>query len=197
MSITSSETVRHARTAHPIVDLLDERWSPRSFDETAVVDENTLTALLEAARWAPSAANFQPRRFVVARRGTAEFDAIVAALSAGNQPWAPRASVLIVGIAVAIDPDGKPYRWAEYDLGQSLAHLTVQAHAEGLHVHQMGGFDAAALAETFDLGSTLVPVSVTAVGTVADAARLGERYESRELADRDRLPLEELVLVRA
>jgi nitroreductase len=190
----STTTTRRAQTAHPIVDLLAERWSPRSFDALAEIDDDTLTALLEAARWAPSAANFQPRRFLVARRGTDAFDRIVISLSSGNQPWAPRASVLVVALAVTVDPDGKPYRWAEYDLGQSLAHLSVQAHAEGLHVHQMGGFDPLLLASSFGLDSTLEPVSVTAIGVVADAAQLGERYEARELAERARLPLSDLVI---
>lgn len=190
-------TVRYAETAHPLVDLLNERWSPRSFDASAEISDAQLTALLEAARWAPSAANSQPRRFIAATRGTAAFDQVVSTLSEGNQPWAVRASVLIVGIAVTASPEGSAYRWAEYDLGQAIAHLTVQAHAEGLHVHQMGGFDVAAITSLFDLDANLVPVSVTAVGSVAEADQLGERYSARELAARTRLPLDEIVLHRA
>ncbi|MER2221307.1 MAG: nitroreductase family protein, partial [Rhodococcus sp. (in: high G+C Gram-positive bacteria)] len=46
--------------------------------------DDQLDALLEAARWAPSANNFQPRRFVVARRGSHHFDTIVHALVGFN-----------------------------------------------------------------------------------------------------------------
>jgi nitroreductase len=76
-----------------------------------------------------------------------------------------------------------------------MAHLTVQAHALGLHVHPMGGFDPEALALAFDLPEHAVPISVTAVGAVAPADRLPERYRAREAAPRTRLPLDELVLV--
>ncbi len=193
MTIVLSD--RRANTAHPIAEVLAERWSPRSFDPTARISDAQLTSLLEAARWAPSAANVQPRRFIAARRGTAEFHAIARVLAEGNRPWAVRASALIVGIAVTANPEGKPYRWAEYDLGQSISHLSVQAHAEGLHVHQIGGFDARSVAEHFDLADTMVPVSITAIGTLADATELDEPYQSREVAGRQRLPLDDLVLV--
>lgn len=194
MSTTLPSTVRRAETALPINGLLAERWSPRSFDPVAEIGDDQLTTMLEAARWAPSAANFQPRRFIVARRGSEEFERIVSALSEGNKPWAVRASVLVVGVAVSRDQDGKPFRWAEYDLGQSLAHLTVQAHAEGLHVHQMGGFDAARISALFELPEEFTPLSVTTIGVVSDASQLEEPYAAREVAARTRLPLEDLVI---
>lgn len=188
---------RRAPAAHPITDLLVERWSPRSFDTTISVTDAQLDSLLEAARWAPSAGNTQPRRFVVAHRGTPEFDRIVATLASGNVAWADRASVLLVAAVVTVNAEGKPFRWAEYDLGQAIAHLTVQAHAEGLHVHQMGGFDPDALSAAFALDDSIVPVSVTAIGVLGEASALPEPYLTRESADRTRLPLDELVLVRA
>ena len=55
---------------------LVERWSPRAYDPTAVVDPDVLRTILEAARWAPSANNVQPWRFVVARRGTDVFTTV-------------------------------------------------------------------------------------------------------------------------
>lgn len=85
-------------------------------------------------------------------------------------------------------------RWAEYDLGQSLAHLTVQAHAEGLHVHQVGGFDAARISSLFALPEEFTPVSVTTIGVVSDVSQLEEPYAAREVAARSRLPLEDLIL---
>jgi len=186
---------RRAETATPIHDLLAERWSPRSFDPQFVVPEEEITALLEAARWAPSAANLQSRRFVVARRGGEAFQAVTDALAEGNRPWAPDASLFVVAIALTQDEQGAPHRWADYDAGQAMAHLTVQAHALGLHVHPMGGFDPEALALAFHLPEGAVPISVTAIGAVADADRLPERYRARETAPRTRLPLDELVLV--
>jgi len=183
---------RLATTAQPLVDALAERWSPRAFDETAVITEEQAVALLEAARWAPSASNKQPRRFIAAARGTDEFERILAALVPFNASWARRSSLLIAAVAVTADEDGTAHRWAEYDLGQSAAALTVQAHAEGLHVHQIGGFSPDELAAAFALPETQVPVAVIAVGTVADASILGEPLQQRETAERSRLPLEDV-----
>ncbi|MGA1689896.1 MAG: nitroreductase family protein, partial [Candidatus Nanopelagicaceae bacterium] len=42
---------------HP---LLQERWSPRSFDENIRISSEDLLAILEAGRWSPSSNNFQP-----------------------------------------------------------------------------------------------------------------------------------------
>ena len=53
---------------YPIHTQFTDRWSPRAFtDET--MSEAQILALLEAARWAPSAANMQPWRFAWGLRG--------------------------------------------------------------------------------------------------------------------------------
>lgn len=187
---------RLAETSTPIHPALAERWSPRSFVTTEPIDETVLTAALEAARWAPSASNSQPARFIVGRRGSATFDTIVANLLGFNQVWAGSAAALIVGIAETSDDEGKPRRFAEYDLGQALAHLSVQAQLDGLHVHQMGGIDAAALSAAFDLPANLLPLTVAALGTLDTPDALpNEALRSRETAPRTRRPLADLLLV--
>ena len=130
-TLTNSASAIPAKTAEtsaPIHPTLAERWSPRSFEAAQPIDEAKLTAALEAARWAPSAANSQPARFIVARRGSDAFATIAASLMGFNAVWAGSASAFVVGVAEVADADGKPRRWAEYDLGQALAHLSVQAH---------------------------------------------------------------------
>ncbi|HEV7955777.1 MAG: nitroreductase [Microbacteriaceae bacterium] len=193
MSIISP--VRTADTSTPIIEVLAERWSPRAFDPIQPIDETKLTAALEAARWSPSAANSQPWRFIVARRGSAEFTSIKAALVGFNSAWAGSAGALVVAIAEMTDADGTARTWAQYDLGQAIAHFSVQAHADDLHVHQMGGFDADALRASFDLAENLVPLSVTAVGNVGSPDQLPEGTREREMAPRERRALEELLVV--
>lgn len=174
-----------------------ERWSPRAFDPSATIDDDTLTTLLEAARWAPSAANTQPWRFIAARRATPEFEAIVTSLVGFNKAWATHASVLVVAVAEQSNAEGVAHRWSNYDLGQSVAYLTIQAVSEGLHVHQMGGFDAEGLHAAFDLAPNLAAISVTAIGTIGDVSSLPAPLQEREVATRERKSLDEIVLVRA
>ncbi|MDJ0348627.1 nitroreductase family protein [Cryobacterium sp. PH29-G1] len=190
-----TDTNRRAVTESPLIDVLAERWSPRSYDKTAVIDEATLTTLLEAARWAPSASNMQPARFIVARRGTTSFATINDALMGFNKTWADTASVLIVGVAKLSIDETRENPWARYDLGQAVAHLTIQAQHEGLHTHQMGGFDGAAIAAAFDLTEDQAVVTVTALGVLGNADDLTPELREREVAPRSRKPLTELLLV--
>lgn len=178
---------RLAETSAVIHDLLAQRWSPRTYDPSGEISDTELTSLLEAARWAPSASNRQPRRFLVHRRGTEGFERVVSHLAPGNQRWAANSAVLVVGIAELTGTDGAPRRWAHYDLGQSLAHLTVQAQALGLSVRQMGGVDGPALAADFGVPDRFEVLSVTAVGRFAEPA------DGAAPPPRVRRPLAELV----
>ncbi|UIP59928.1 nitroreductase family protein [Agromyces marinus] len=188
---------RRVPTDAPLIAPLRERWSPRAYDPTADVSDETIRTLLEAARWAPSANNVQPWRFIVARRGTPAFSAIHDALVGFNQAWADSAAALIVNVAETVDESGAPRRWATYDLGQAVAYLSVQAQHDGLHTHQMGGFDPARLAEAFGLDERYEVVSVTALGMLGDASTLPEPLREREAAPRTRKPLDELVIAAA
>jgi nitroreductase len=193
----TDEVDRSAHTSAPILEVLAERWSPRAYDSSIAIDERKLTSALEAARWSPSASNTQPWRFIVARRGTEAFDSIAANLMGFNQAWAGSSAVLIVNIAESVDAEGNARPWANYDLGQAVAHLSVQAHHDGLHVHQMGGFVADGLREAFSIPERFTPVSVTALGVVGAAEDLPDVLRERELAPRSRNALDDILLVNA
>jgi nitroreductase len=183
-----------ASTRVPVHPLLAERWSPRGFDQAHEIGDEALAALLEAARWAPSAQNSQPWRFLVTRRGEPAHDRLFAALAPGNQAWAGAASALILVAARTAGDDGRPQPWALYDTGQAVAALVTQAQADGLSVHQMGGFGTGAVRAEFGLGEDLTPVVVLAVGRHDTEAGLPEPLAARETAPRTRHPLGDLLL---
>ena len=187
---------RTAATDAPILDVLAERWSTRVFDAATPIDESALASALEAARWAPSANNSQPWRFVVARRGSDAHRTIIEALIGFNQSWASDAAAFVV-FATTTSSEGKPLVWAAYDAGQAAAYFTVQAHAAGLHTHQMGGFDRDAIAEAFGFGEGLAAVTVMAVGALGDVDAAPEALRERELAPRTRRPVADSVLLDA
>ena len=179
---------------HDLHPILSERWSPRGFDATHRLADADVSRLLEAARWAPSASNTQPWRFLVGIRGTVEHEVVLQSLAGFNAAWAGSAAALVVIAAVTADDEGKPLPWAAYDAGQAAAHLTVQAHHDGLHVHQMGGFDADALARAIDIDEVVRPLVVVAIGRHDPHAALPEPLASRETAPRERKRLEDLHL---
>ena len=118
------------------------------FDPTAEVTEEDVETLLEAARWAPSAGNSQPWAFVVGRRGDATHARLAAHLAPSTRRWAPDAGVLVANLAHRFvkGTDWEYSEFALYDLGQAVAHMTVQALALGLHVRQFRAFDREGMA---------------------------------------------------
>jgi nitroreductase len=185
---------RNADSTASLHPLLAERWSPRAFDAAHDVGAEQLNTLLEAARWAPSANNSQPWRFVLAPRGSAAHEVLFDTLGAPNQMWAGAASVLILVAAETADDAGVPRPFAAYDAGQAVQALVTQAHAEGLSVHQMGGFNRIAAAEAFGLAESVTPLVILAVGRHDAQLALPEPFATRESAPRTRLPVEDLLL---
>jgi nitroreductase len=178
----------------PIHEQFRRRRSPRAFSSDPVEPEK-LHRVLEAARWAPSASNEQPWRFVVARRDQPdEFARFLGFIKEGNVVWAQHAPVLLLSVArTRRERDGGQNRHAFHDVGQAVANLTLQALEEGLYVHQMGGFEVEKARETLHIPDDYDPVAVIALGYPGDPADLPEALQERERAARTRKPLSELV----
>lgn len=83
---------------HEIDSLFVQRWSPRGFRPTAI-ERSTLLQLFEAARWAPSAYNAQPWRFIYSLRDSEQWPSFVDLLSEYNRAWAEHAAALVLIIS--------------------------------------------------------------------------------------------------
>ena len=181
---------------HPIQPFFHERWSPRAFtDEEIPVAE--LMKLFEAARWAPSANNAQPWRFVYARRGTPAFARLLAVLAPGNQAWAHRAAALVALVSEELmSLPGKaekvPYGSHSFDAGAAWANLALQAHLAGWATHAMGGFDRERATATLELPQHHRIEAFIAVGRPGDPATLPDWAREREKPS-GRKPVSELV----
>ncbi len=189
-----TELNKTAVTQYPIHPLLAERWSPRAFSDRPI-PADVQGSLLEAARWAPSSSNEQPWRFIlVQRKDEVAHSRIVETLSSNNRIWASRAPLLIVGVASMLrSSSGRPNGHAWYDLGQSVAHLSIQATAAGLYLHQMGGFDKEQARVALEIPENYEPAVVIAVGYLGDVSELPEDLQARERNPRSRRPLPESV----
>jgi nitroreductase len=172
-----------------LTPLLAFRWSPRAFDPAARLTGDEAASLLEAARWAPSTGNGQPWRFALGHRDEETWKRILVNLPADDQGWARHASALVLGAHV-----GGGAERAAYELGQAMAHLTVQATALGLHAHQLTRLDRAGLAADLDLPPHVRPLVVTAVGRLGDPYALPADLRARETGLRHRHPVAALLL---
>ena len=139
-------TNANGRTAdHEIDPIFLERWSPRSFTGEPIPDE-ALFRMFEAARWAPSASNQQPWRFLYAKRDTPDFASFVDPLSDGNKSWVKDTSVMIALISKRMiaakgeRPARENYNHS-FDTGAAWAYFALQAAMMGWAAHAMGGFD--------------------------------------------------------
>lgn len=191
-TMRSATEIKRAATDYPVHPLIEQRWSPRAFDDRPV-EPAILLSLFEAARWAPSGGNGQPWHFIVGRKGTPTHDKLVSVIKEGNLPWAAQAPVLMLTVAKMTTSSGRPHRHAFHDVGLAVANLTFQAMAHDLYVHQMGGFEPEKARDVFAIPDGFEPVTAIALGYLGDPERLNEKNRESELTPRARRPLAEFV----
>ncbi len=176
-----------------IHNILKSRWSPKRFSKQNV-EHDKILAMLEAARWAPSSMNEQPWAFVVITKDNAdEFNTLLSCLSERNQRWAQEAPLLLVSAAKLYhDYNSSENRYAFHDVGQAVAHLSIQATAMGLFVRQMGGFDKSRVREVLHMPQEYEPVTVLAIGYLPEKDQASPLLH-RQIGERMRKPLDAFV----
>ena len=138
------------------------------FDPAHDLTPDDVDLLLEAARWAPSAGNSQPWAFILGRRGDATHRRLVRHLAGSSSAWAPTAGLLVANLSHR-HVEGTDWEYSEfslYDLGQAVAHMTVQAAALGLAVRQFRAFRREAVAAEFAVPRHWEVTTMSAVGRV-------------------------------
>ncbi len=182
-----------AKINYPINNLTQNRWSPRAFSEKKVEKEK-VSSILEAARWAPSAFNEQPWRFIIGHKGDSTYDSILSTLVDWNILWAGKAPVLILNIAKkTFTQNGGQNVTFKYDLGQAVGLMILEAVNQGLVSHQMSGFDANKAAELLKIPDDYQAVSVTAIGYYGNIENLPEDMVTMENKERERNKLNSMV----
>ena len=174
---------------HPVIK---NRWSPRSFSDKKVSKEQ-LNRILEAARWAPSSFNEQPWRFILGIKGDDTWDKLHDCLVEFNQIWAGNAPVLLLSVGKKTSAKGDKNSVYQYDVGQSMAYITLQAEVEGLKSHQMGGFSKTKARELFDIPEDFEPMVMSAIGYQDEPEQLRPNFAEMEKQPRERKSLSELV----
>jgi nitroreductase len=190
-------TTTNSRTAdYPIDPLFLQRWSPRSFTGMPI-PEYELFTMLEAARWAPSAFNSQPWRFIYARRDTEPWPRLLGLLTESNQLWARNAAVLLILVSKTTVPsrgaEQEVPSWSHsLDAGAAWCSLALQAQRSGWAAHGMVGFDKERAAKELGVPKGFRVEIAIAIGQRGDKSLLSEALQARE-APNDRTPMRELV----
>ena len=130
------------------MEIAQARQSTRAYDEDRPVEEEKLTAILQAAQLAPSACNGQPYHFTVCR-GEAAKEVAMACRGMGLNKFAVQAPVVIVVSempyvkSAALGAKLKKNDYRSIDIGIATAYLTAEAAAQGLSTCILGWFDDA------------------------------------------------------
>lgn len=184
-----------SRTANSrILPHIVDRWSPRSFDASAIPQAD-LDVIFEAAGLAASAYNYQPWRFLYAHHADeALFAQFLAPLVEFNQGWARDASVLIYVIsdeAMVTEQGRNPNHSHSFDAGAAWATLALQALALGYHTHGMTGVDFDKAREVLQVPEGFRVEAAIALGRQAPADKLPAFLQERE-APSGRKPVAEI-----
>lgn len=168
----------------PVDPLFLDRWSPRAFDASPLPQAD-LDTLLDAARWAPSAFNYQPWRFLYAHRDGADWARFLGVLVPFNQSWVQHASVLtfILSDSLSSAPgsqDAKPSHSHSFDAGAAWALLALQATRMGYHTHAMTGVDFDAARRELAVPDRFRIEAAVAIGRMGDKATLPEGLQDKE-----------------
>lgn len=162
---------------YPVDRLFVERWSPRAYLEKNVPADQLLQ-LFEAARWAPSAFNLQPWRFI-ALRTQQEKESLYPCISENNLTWCRHAPVLVL-IVADTEVDGKVNPSHAFDTGAAWGYFALAAHMQGLATHPMTGFDFELARQIMQIPDRYAIQALVAVGYQGPAEQLPDSMRQRE-----------------
>jgi nitroreductase len=190
MSVERMNASDYRKSTYEIDPVFIDRWSARSFQEKEIPKE-TLLGLFEAARWAPSANNNQPWRFIVASTPE-DRERFHSFINPGNLAWCAKAPVLVAVLSKTITENGSSYRTHGFDAGAAWVSLALQATKSGLITHPMGGFDRNKARTELQVPEEYELQIVVAIGYQGEKSDLSEELQEREKPS-DRRPLQDLL----
>ena len=163
------------------------RRSTRAYDPARPVEAEKLTAILETARFSPSACNGQPYHITVCR-GEAAARVAKAVRGMGMNKFASDAPILLVisekpyVATAALGAKAKGIDYRSIDIGILAAHITLAATEQGLGTCILGWLDSDKIREICHLD-----------GDVKMVITLGYPKEGDKLREKKRKELSELV----
>lgn len=162
-----------------IFDCMRESHSVRSFKDQEILDA-TLTRILEAGTWAPSAGNLQPWFFYVVKKQSVKRQL---ADACDDQPQVAQAPVIIVVMA---DPARSNERYKErgaqlyclQDTAAAAQNMLLAAEGLGINTCWVGAFDEIKVQRILEAAPHLRAVAILCFGysnEEADQAKERER----------------------
>ena|SRR5690554_2966793 len=177
-----SLTNKITNTDYPILESIKNRWSPRTFANKPISEEQ-VKILLEAGRWAPSSSNIQPWRVIWGIKGTETYDRILSCLDEYNQQWAGNSQVLWLNAFKKTMANNEMDNFhALHDLGLFMGNVICQANSMEIAVHQMAGVRFKDAQKEFRIPEDYHVATAVAFGYFGgDVNKLPEKMKKQEL----------------
>jgi nitroreductase len=161
-----------------VFEAIRRRRSIHSFTPEDVTGEEVM-ALLEAARWAPSAGNVQPWRFVVVRDPVTIEALVQAAVPGYSMRFVRRAPVVIVVCADLTVYRRKSPWYQEHgptllciqDTAAAIENLLLAACGSGLGACWVGAFLRDGVRDALNLPEGMRPIAIVPVGRTQSKAK--------------------------
>ena len=171
---------KHREPETDVNSLFYSRWSPRVMSGKKMTKKELLP-LFEAAKWAPSAFNGQPWKFVVALTKK-DRDKFMEFLVDFNKEWCKNASALVVIISnTNFEYNGKPNPTHSFDTGAAWASLALEGARRGLVIHGMSGFDYEKAKKNLKIPKDYKVEAMCAIGRLGNKSDLPEDIASKDI----------------
>ncbi len=147
-----------------LLNIINGRYSCRAYDlGRELLDRDLITAVIDAARLAPSACNRQPWLFMVVEGP----EATEKIYQAYPRDWARNAQAYIIALA---EPDKAWHRpedgkdHSDVDLAIAIEHICLAATALGLGTCWICNYDPEKLRAGFNIPAQYEPIAIIPLG---------------------------------
>lgn len=164
-----------------ILTIIKSRRSIRSYTSKIIEDEK-LNMILEAGRWAPSARNNQPWRFIVITdqkiKNELASHGIINARFNHHLSQAP--------VVLAVCAENTNNRWVEVDCGLASENIMLAAWALGIGSCFIGAFDEIFAKQLLGLAENMKIIGLITLGYPAEKPKPTPRLDLDQIVTTDK-----------
>ena len=161
---------------------IKKRRSIRAYSKEKITKEE-LEKLIDAMRWAPSAGNIQPWKFIIVSNTEIKHKLSIAAL---DQMFIEEAPIVVVVCANEKDSEGGygsrgKTLYCLQDTAAAIQNLLLAAYALGLGTCWIGAFNEEEVRRILNVPIGVRPVAIVPVGHPSEKPRTRQRRSMKDI----------------
>jgi nitroreductase len=170
-----------------LIAVIKKRRSVRKYLKKDVSDD-LIEKILEAARFAPSAGNYQPWEFIVVKNEDVKKNLVAAAF---NQNWMLEVPVFIVActnvrLAGAVYGERGSRLYGIQGVSAAIENMLLAAESLGLATCWIGAFSEVVVARMLDCPEYVRPCAIITLGYPAEEPKVPPKQSIREFVHIER-----------